>query len=155
MRERIGRVPGVDLGELRPVESDGRQQLVVRLSIAGRTLDQGTQSSWNRIGPDYFETVGTRVLRGRTIEERDGPGSRPRGGRQRRVRQALLRRADPIGATVGIGGPDRGGDFEIVGLVEDVKYTNPNRPVRPMMFLSAFQAPDYADPSMRNVMLAR
>jgi ABC-type antimicrobial peptide transport system permease subunit len=37
--------------------------------------------------------------------------------------------------------------------VEDVKYTNPNQPVRPMMFLSAFQSPEYDDPSMRNVML--
>jgi hypothetical protein len=30
-------------------------------------------ASWNRIGPNYFDTVGTRVLRGRPIEERDRP----------------------------------------------------------------------------------
>jgi hypothetical protein len=26
--------------------------------------------------------------------------------------------ADPLGATVGVGGPERAGDFEIIGIVE-------------------------------------
>ncbi len=153
MRERIGRVPGVTSVSYSLSSPMDGNNWSSSISIAGRTLNQGTQSSWNRIGPTYFDTVGTRMLRGRTIEERDGSGSRPVVV----VNEEFVRRffdgADPMGATVGIGGPDRGGDFEIVGVVEDVKYTNPHQPVRPMMFLSAFQAPDYDDASMRNVML--
>ena len=77
MRERIGRVPGVmSVSYALSSPMDGNNWSSV-ISIAGRTLEQTTQSSWNRIGPGYFDTVGTRVLRGRTIEERDGPGSRP------------------------------------------------------------------------------
>ncbi len=145
MRERLGRVPGVTSVSYALSSPMDGNNWSSSISIAGRTVDRATQSSWNRIGPNYFDTVGTRVLRGRTIEERDRPGSRP----VTVVNEEFVRRffdsADPIGATVGIGGPDRGGDFEIVGVVEDVKYMNPNQPVRPMMFLSAFQAPDYDD----------
>jgi ABC-type antimicrobial peptide transport system permease subunit len=123
------------------------------ISMAGRTIDRGTAASWNRIGPNYFETVGTRVLRGRTIEERDVPGNKPVVVVNEEFGRRFLEGGDPIGSTVGIGGAERGSDFEIVGVVEDVKYMNPNQPVRPMMFLSAFQTPEYSDASMRNVTL--
>ena len=99
MRERIGRVPGVTSVSYALSSPMDGNNWSSGISIAGRTLDQGTQSSWNRIGPNYFETVGTRMLRGRTIEERDGPGSRPVVV----VNEEFVRRffdgSDPMGAT--------------------------------------------------------
>ena len=42
------------------------------ISILGRPrARQSESSSWNRIGPHYFETLGTRVVRGR-VEDRNG-----------------------------------------------------------------------------------
>lgn len=124
------------------------------ISIAGRRSDPARPdgASWNRVSAGYFETVGTRVLRGRGIEERDTPG----GKRVAVVNQAFVRRyfeaADPIGQTVGIGDAAHAGDFEIVGVVEDVKYTGAAQPeVRPMMFIPSFQTVEYADASARNV----
>ena len=58
---------------------------------------------------------------------------------------------NPIGHRVGIGDAKHAGDYEIVGVVEDVKYTQANRPTRPMMFLPAFQFASYDDASDRNV----
>ena len=55
--------------ELRALQPDGRQQLVERhlhQRPACRSRPAG-RSSWNRVSPHYFETVGTRVVRGRVF----------------------------------------------------------------------------------------
>jgi predicted permease len=154
LRERLLRVPGVrsaSWGLYSPMEGNNWSS---GISIAGLSPDRDRDSSsWNRIGPGYFETLGTRVLRGRTILETDRPDSR----RVAVVNEAFVRRffpdADPIGRTVGIGGPERAGDFEIVGVTEDVKYTEAERPVRPMLFFPTLQLAPLPDGTARNVQL--
>jgi predicted permease len=117
------------------------------ISITGRTADPSSPigSSWNRVGPRYFETIGTRLLRGRLFTESENA----EGPRVCVVNEAFRRRffenADPIGARLGLGGAERAGDYEIIGIVEDVKYTAPRQPARPMIFLPAFQMVEYAN----------
>jgi predicted permease len=119
------------------------------ISIAGRASDPARPdgSSWNRVGPRYFETVGTRVLKGRVFDE----GDVANGRRVAIVNDSFARRyfddSDPIGRTLGIGDTTHGSDYAIVGVVDDVKYTAASEPVRPMIFLPAFQAVAYTDPS--------
>jgi len=112
------------------------------ISIDGRPAsERRLSSSWNRIGPNYFSTLGTRVIRGRAPDERDTPSA----SRVAAVNQAFVKRffetEDPIGHRFGIGGPETARDYEIVGIVEDVKYTSPDQPTRPMIFLPDFQLP--------------
>jgi hypothetical protein len=66
-------------------------------------------------------------------------------------RRRFFEGAEPVGARVGIGDATHAGDYEIVGVVEDVRYTGPRQPVRPMIFLPAFQAVEYAEPGDANV----
>jgi predicted permease len=155
LRERLRRVPGilnVSYALYSPMEGNNWSSAI---SIFGRAGDPSRPdfSSWNRVGPDYFATLGTRALAGRVIDERDAPGLR----RVAVVNQAFARRfftdADPIGQRLGIGDRSHAGDFEIVGVVEDVKYANANQPVRPMIFLPAFQSVTYADATARTVQL--
>jgi predicted permease len=155
LRERIAREPGVaNVSYALSSPMDGNNWSS-GLTVAGRTADpvRADNTSWNRIGPGYFETVNSRLLRGRGFDERDVPGAR----RVAVVNETFARRffdqTDPLGGAVGIGGPDHAGDFEIVGVVEDVKYTSVTRPVRPMLFIPGFQSGDYSDPTTRNVML--
>ena len=63
----------------------------------------------------------------------------PRRRDQRGLREAVFENADPIGRTVGIGNEAHSGDFEIVGIAEDEAHKS-DEPVRPMLFLSAFQS---------------
>jgi predicted permease len=124
-----------------------------RISIDGRAVDpvRPDSSSWNRVGPGYFETIGTRVIRGRAIDGRDTPAS----ARVAVVNAAFAHRffegADPIGRRLGIGGEDHRADFEVVGVVDDVKYTGANQPVRPMLFLPAAQLVPHGDAPFLNV----
>ncbi|HUR20986.1 MAG TPA: FtsX-like permease family protein, partial [Vicinamibacterales bacterium] len=120
--------------------------------------ERRVSSSWNRIGPRYFETLGTKVIRGRAPDERDSPTA----PRVAAVNETFVKRffeaEDPIGHRIGIGGQESARDFEIVGVVEDVKYTSPDQPTRPMIFLPEFQMPparEAAGNSMARSMLLR
>jgi predicted permease len=153
LRERIAGIAGVqNVSYALSSPMDGNNWSS-GISIGGRAAnqEQSQGASWNRVGPQYFETVGTRVLRGRAFDDGDAPGAR----RVAVINEAFARKffatADPIGQTAGIGGIGHSGDFAIVGVVDDVKHTTPNQPVRPMLYLPAFQAGDYADASSKNV----
>jgi predicted permease len=149
---RVREIPGVvdaTYSRYSPMEGNNWQSAI---SILGRPpAPQPESSSWNRIGPHYFETLGTRVVRGRTIDERDTANA----PRVAVVSEAFVRRffpdSDPLGRRLGIGGPEHAGDFEIVGVTGDVKYIAAQLPARPMLFLPALQLPAYEDATAKNV----
>jgi macrolide transport system ATP-binding/permease protein len=97
------------------------------------------------VSAHYFETIGTRLLRGRTIEERDTPSSR----RIAVVNDALARKffpnENPIGKYLGFNGVSHSGDYEIVGVVENTKYLDPKIPADPMVFLPLLQTVVYQE----------
>jgi predicted permease len=151
IRERLLRVPGIDAASYAlysPMEGNNWSS---GIQISGKTADpeHPFSSSWNRVGPGYFETLGTRVVRGRAIDERDTAAAQHVAV----VNEAFVRRFfesdDPIGHRLGIGDPRHSNDFEIVGVTEDVKYSGASRPVRPMIFLPAFQTVAYETAGMR------
>jgi predicted permease len=152
--EGVRRIPGVEnvaYSMYSPMDGNNWSSAV---SISGRPSnpDQPEFSSWNRVSAGFFETVGTRVLRGRTIDARDVPGSK----RSAVVNNAFARRyfgdADPIGRTFGLGNASRAADWEIVGVVDDVKFAGATqREVRPMIFMPSFQTVDYTDATAASV----
>lgn len=74
------------------------------------------------VGEDYFETVGTRVLRGRAFTAADREG----GERVAIVNETMARRLwadrEPLGACVRFGGPSAP-CARVVGIVSDVRRT--------------------------------
>jgi len=153
MQQRLERVPGIERATYSlysPMEGNNWSS---RISIAGRPVDpaQPDGSSWNRVGPGYFETLGTRVVLGRGITAADTPGA----PRVAVVNEAFARRffedGSPLGVRLGIGGEAHANDYEIVGVTEDVKYSNANRPTVPMIFLPAMQWVEYESESQAQV----
>ena len=142
LREELSRIPGVrnvSYSLYSPMEGNNWE---TGISIHGRDDPEGPDySSWNRIGPDYFETLGTRVIRGRAPDARDTPSAPLVAAVNEAFVARFLPGEDPIGRRLGFGGPSNARDFEIVGLVEDVKYSSADRPTRPMIFLPDFQLP--------------
>ena len=152
-REELSRVPGVldvSYAMYSPMEGNNWSS---GISIGGRESDpaQPDSSSWNRVGPRYFETVGTPLLRGRLLDERDTSTSRRVVVVNDAFRRRFFESSDPIGRTVGLGDRSHAADYEIVGVVDDVKYTDPRNPVRPMFFIPAFQRVEYAGPGDNSV----
>ena len=121
------------------------------ISIAGRPAGDPIGSSWNRVGPSYFETTGTRLLRGRLLDDRDMLGATRAVVVNDAFRRRFFEQGEPIGQRLGIGDAAHASDYEIVGIVDDVRYTAPRQPVRPMIFLPGFSTVDYANPTSANV----
>ncbi len=91
-------------------------------------------SSWDRISPHFFATVGQPVLRGRGFTADDSATS----VKVAVVNQAFVKKffpkEDPIGRHFGVFEQKYSGSFEIVGIVADAKYQQPRDEWRPMYF---------------------
>ena len=109
------------------------------INIEGHPPDEQIGSSFNRIGPNYFETLGTHLLRGRTIGVQDTPDSRQVAVINETFAHKYFPNQDPIGRHFGMGGPNHSGDFEIVGIVEDTKYQDARSPAYPTFFMPFLQ----------------
>jgi predicted permease len=142
LEEALPQIPGVLSASLPWCSPLGGNNANERVYIEGKPADyRWTAPSWDRVGPHYFETIGTRLLRGRVIEERDTPAA----PRVAVINQTCARRffpnQDPIGQHFGMGDASQSGDFEIVGIVEDAKYQDPRSPAYATFFLPLLQTP--------------
>jgi predicted permease len=97
-------------------------------------------ASWLRVGPEYFDIVGHRVIRGRGITPQDTATSTPVVVvNEAFVKKFFPKGENPLGAHFGISGMKSAGDWEIVGVVSDIKYNDLKRPTRAMYFRPLLQ----------------
>jgi len=145
---RVRGVAGVSFSLYSPMEGHNWAD---DIAVEGRPPGYGDSSSWDRVGPNYFEVVGTRVLRGRAI----GPEDTAASPHVAVVNETLVRNffsgVEPIGKHLGIGDKSHGYDYEIVGVVEDAIYKYARKPARPMFFLPYFQDVDYDTANARAI----
>jgi predicted permease len=91
-------------------------------------------SSWDRVSPHFFETVGQPVLRGRGLTEQDTATSQWVAVVNQAFVKKFFPKEDPLGRHFGNMDQKYAGDYEIVGIVADAKYNNPRAEFRPMYF---------------------
>lgn len=106
-------------------------------------------SSWDRVSPHFFETIGQSVLRGRGFTDQDTATSQMVAVVNQAFVKKFFPKEDPMGRHFGTFDQKYAGDYEIVGIVTDAKYTSPREPVRPMYFrpLSQFNQ-TFKEPQM-------
>jgi predicted permease len=107
------------------------------------TPDHG--ASWVRVSPGYFDTIGTKILEGRAINEQDTPQTRPVALVNRFFEQKYFKDGHAIGKHFSddLRHP---GAFEIVGVTEDTNYWGAASKMRPMYFLAEGQSAHNPDP---------
>jgi putative ABC transport system permease protein len=148
--ERLLRVPGVRMvapALYAPMSGDSWNE---GIRIAGRGEPgpkEETGAGWARVMPGFFETLGAKIVQGRSIEEQDAATTRPIAV----VNEAFVRRFfkhHPIGQHFGMDRIQYASKFEIVGVVRDIRYMTwgVKDPVRPMFWLSETQSVKYDDP---------
>ncbi len=96
--------------------------------------DDHNNSSWDRVSPHFFETIGQAVVRGRGFTEQDTATSRMVAVVNLAFVKKFFPNEDPIGHHFGTFDQKYAANYEIVGIVTDAKYNNPRDPVRPMYF---------------------
>jgi predicted permease len=124
LRERLLALPGVESAavcfEIPLYTSPARRGYIVD----GRTPPPAGQEPvayTNGVSPDFFDTVGIRLVRGRLIDATDTLHSRPVVVINDAMARALFRDEDPIGKRLGLAGLDDPFWAEIVGIVEDAR----------------------------------
>jgi len=132
--EALPGVQSVGLALYSPLEGDnwGDSVYIEGRPDPGPTADMG--SSWDRVSPRFFETVGHQIIRGRGITEQDTATSRMVAVVNQTFVKKFFPNQDPIGQHFGTFDQKYAGSYEIVGVVADAKYNNPRDPFRPFFF---------------------
>jgi predicted permease len=141
LRRAAESVPGVRSASLSlytPFSGDNSQW---SLDVSGYTGSNQAYGRWNRVTPGFFDTMGMRLIAGRDISDRDGPGS-PHVAvvSESFVRQYFAGR-NPIGQTFRfVNTPQPSTDlYEIVGVVSDMKYESAREDVEPTFYIPLLQ----------------
>ena len=143
LQSRLSAIPGVITASYALYSPMGGDNWSGPVFLPGRTPnfgDHGDYSSWLRVSPNYFETVGTRLLRGRTINEQDTATSTRVAVVNERFAKKFFPGEDPIGKHFGNQDTSHPSDWEIVGVVEDTKYQDAHGPAYVTYFLPYFQS---------------
>jgi predicted permease len=100
-------------------------------------------TSWVRVSPSYFATIGTKVLEGRAFAESDNRTSQPVAIVDEAFVKTFLHGQNPIGAHFSDWDAAHPAVYTIVGVVENAQYWPPDDPEevggRPMFFLPSGQ----------------
>lgn len=92
------------------------------------------------VTPEYFHSIGGRLLSGRMFDERDGPDAPRVALLNQAAVETWLSGRDPIGVQV-----DANGEREVIGVVGNVLQVRPGEPDDPELYIP------YAQLSSRNL----
>jgi len=96
--------------------------------------DTDTNSRFNEVGPEYLRTLGVPLIAGREFRRADGAGA----PKVAIVNEAFAKKfnlgRDAVGRRIGNRGDKEGLDTQIVGLVQNAKYSEVKREVPPLFF---------------------
>jgi len=126
IEDRFHALPGVlkvGLATYTPMEENNWGSGV---KIQGET-DLNKGASWVKGTPEYFDSVGTRVVMGRGFTSQDTLNAPPVAVVNQEFVKLFFGKRNPIGHRFGFSGPGQAGmdgAHEIVGVVEDTTYTS-------------------------------
>ena len=139
--ERVAALPGVEGVTLGTPPLGGHWSTTRVSDIEGRPpipQGEGPRIGVHEVADGHFETLGIPLLRGRSLDERDGTDAQPSLVISRTAAAELFPGEDPVGRRIRIGFTADGKDpyAEIVGVVGDVLYDRPDEPIMPEAYFS-------------------
>lgn len=90
------------------------------------------------VTPGFFETVGTEILSGRSLQPQDREGAALTAVVDRNFADRFFGGADPVGRAVELSGAEA----RIVGLARTAKLNGVREPGLPTVYVSVFRSPD-------------
>ncbi len=142
MEERLAALPGASSAGFSMVPllsgDNWNNDMTVEGFEAGP--DTNTNAAFNSVGPDFFRTVAMPLVSGRAFTPADGAGA----PKVVIVNQAFTRRfnlgPDAVGRRIKEGRREGPLDMEIIGVVQDAKYSDVKRAIGPQYFTPYRQA---------------
>jgi predicted permease len=143
-RELLARVsaqPGVESASLVRFAQLGSSFAQGQVFAEGKSAegDEGMSTGFNLVGPDFFRTMGTQLVRGRDFTEADREGAPGVAVVNETLAALLWPGEDPLGKRVSFTGA--GGPFlEVVGVARDGKYRSLGDRSRPYIYRPLMQS---------------
>jgi len=103
--------------------------------------DEGMSVGFNVVGPGFFKTMGTPVLRGREFTEADRKGSPGTVVINETLAARLWPGEDPLGRRISVAGPE-GPFLEVIGVVRDSKDRSLGEAAHPYVYQHLLQSYD-------------
>ena len=143
-RELLSRVasqPGVESASLVRFAQLGFSFAQGQVFAEGKTGegDEGASTGFNVVGPRYFETMGTRLVRGRDFAEADREGAPGVVVVNETLARMLWPDEDALGKRLSFEGA-RGPFLEVVGVARDGKYRSLGDRSRPYVYRPLMQS---------------
>jgi predicted permease len=125
------------------------------IRIQGRPEPPATEdtgSSWVRVMPGFFETLGAKIVLGRAITDQDTAATRKVAVINQTFAKRFFGNQNPIGQHFGIDRIKYSATFEIIGVTNDMRYSTfeYNKPVRPMFWVPEAQTVQYQDAAFQS-----
>ncbi|HEV2667635.1 MAG TPA: ABC transporter permease [Blastocatellia bacterium] len=134
--ERTKTIPGVESASLTSHLQLGTVSWGEFINVEGHQPPPGergfTVNSMS-VGPDFFKTMGTKVLRGREFTARDTEGAPGVVIINEEIARRFWPDRDPVGASLTMGSGKEEQRFEIVGVAQNGKYRSLGE--QPRLFL--------------------
>jgi predicted permease len=156
LEQRLGAIPGVEraaLAHYTPL-TDNWGEFVIRQGHGMPNMNEPVGTSWDHVSAGYLETLGEKIVRGRSLTEDDTNATQ----KVAVVDEAFVKRffkpgENPIGQYFGLDLPQYSSTYEIVGVVHNAKYNDPANtdPPRPMFFAPLAQRVHYDNPLMQQL----
>jgi putative ABC transport system permease protein len=151
IQERLSAIPGVrgvSAATYAPMSGD---QWGAQIRVEGKP-EPGPKddsfSDWTRMTPGFFDTVGAKMLMGRSITEEDNATTRPVAVINEAFAKRYFGSVNPIGQHFGPSPEKNAGTYEVVGVVHDVHWVNWDfkGPDRPMFYIPEAQTVHFDQP---------
>jgi putative ABC transport system permease protein len=144
IQERLGAIPGVrgvSSALYAPMSGDSWNSAVRMEGRPEPPAKQDDSAGWTRVTPGFFETLGDRIITGRTITEDDTPTTRNVAVINEAFAKKFFPGENPIGRHFGPDSTKYSGMFEVVGVASDMRYVTYRlkEPQKPMFFLPEAQ----------------
>jgi predicted permease len=101
------------------------------------------------VTPDFFDTIGAKIVLGRSITEEDTASTRNVAVINEAFAKKFFKDQNPIGQHFGPGKIKYSATYEIVGVVKNIRYMTwgMKEPVRPMYCVPEAQTEQWDDPA--------
>jgi predicted permease len=152
---KLNHLPGVERASLALYNpfTDNWGELICLPGRPTPPMNENSVSSWDRVTPEYFQAVGQSILKGRGFTDADTAKTSPVAVVNQAFVKRFLANEDPMEKHFGLDLPEYANTFRIVGVVQDAKYIDPEKPARPMFFVPRAQYVPYKEEIMQKVEL--
>lgn len=151
--DRLRSIPGVRAASAAmyaPMSGDNWNGTIRVEGQPGPSTGDEVYSSWDRVMPGYFASIGNRIVLGRPFTKQDTASSLHVAIINQAFAKTFFKGRNPLGQHFGRGdNMKHASDYEVVGVAADVRWApwEMKQPVGPTYYLPESQTVSFSDPN--------